>query len=173
MAGRVETTLQILLDHNAWATRELLVCCRKLSDEELDRPFEIGPGSIRSTLTHIVGAMRSWASRIGGQTPPPRTQETLSLDELLRRCDDAATALKETATRVCDEHRLREVMTFQPAGHPEYRMTRAAALVHVTTHGMHHRGQVFNMLRRLGKPIDCDLDPIEWELAERPLDGRA
>jgi uncharacterized damage-inducible protein DinB len=163
----VETTLQILLDHNAWATRELILCCRQLSDEELDRPFEIGPGGIRKTLIHIVGAMRSWASRINGETPPPRTVDSPSTEELLRRCDDAAVALKNTAARVSDEDRLGEVMVFQPAGHPEYRMTRAAALVHATTHGMHHRGQVFNMLRRLGKPINCDLDPIEWELAAK------
>lgn len=163
----METILQISLDHNAWATRELIECCRQLSDEELDRPFEIGPGSIRATLVHIVGAMRSWASRINGQTPPPRPTDSPSMDELLRRCDDAAAALWATANRVSDDNRLGEIMVFQPQGHPEYRMTRGAALVHATTHGMHHRGQVFNMLRRLGKPINCDLDPIEWELAAK------
>jgi uncharacterized damage-inducible protein DinB len=161
----VETILQISLDHNAWATRELITYCRQLSDEELDRPFEIGPGSIRKTLMHIVAAMRAWASRINGETPPPRSADSPSMDDLLRRCDEAAAALKMAAARVNDEDRLLEIMVFQPAGHPEYRFTRGAALVHVTTHGVHHRGQVFNMLRRLGKPINCDLDPVEWELA--------
>jgi uncharacterized damage-inducible protein DinB len=89
------------------------------------------------------------------------------MDELLRRCDEAAVALKISAARVSDENRFNEIMIFQPSGHPEYRFTRGAALVHVTTHGMHHRGQVFNMLRRIGRPINCDLDPVEWELATK------
>ena len=43
--------------------------------------------------------------------------------------------------------------------------TRAAAMVHVTTHGMHHRAQALNMLRHLGVKQDQDFDPVEWELS--------
>src|SRR4051812_3083082 len=167
--ARMERTLDILLQHNAWATCELIGYCRCLSDDELDRPFEIGPGSVRKTLKHVVGAMQSWANRIGGEpvasTAPSPSNE--SIDELLRRCNAAQAALRAAAERVSREGRLDEIMTFQPPGHAEFHFTRASALVHVTTHGMHHRGQVFNMLRQLGKPIARDLDPIDWELATR------
>ena len=38
----------------------------KLSDDAWHRRFEIGPGSLHDTLTHIVGAMFRWADRIDG-----------------------------------------------------------------------------------------------------------
>ena len=31
-----------------------------------------------------------------------------------------------------------------------YRFTRGVALVHIATHGMHHRAQCMNMIRHLG-----------------------
>ena len=48
------------------------------------------------------------------------------------------------------------------------RFTLGAALVHVTTHGMHHRAQCLNMLRHLGVPGISDrlpeIDPLDWQL---------
>jgi uncharacterized damage-inducible protein DinB len=42
------------------------------------------------------------------------------------------------------------------------------ALVHVTTHGMHHRAQCLNMLRHMGVPGISDrlpeIDPLDWQL---------
>lgn len=77
--------LDILLRHDAWATREVLRACSGLTDEQWHRRFEIG-----------------------------------------------------------------------------------AALVHVTTHGMHHRAQCLNMLRHLGVPGISDrlpeIDPLDWQL---------
>ena len=53
------------------------------------------------------------------------------------------------------------------AGHT-HRFTLGAALVHVTTHGMHHRAQCLNMLRHLGVPGVSDrlpeIDPLDWQL---------
>src|SRR4051812_8671471 len=139
--ARMERTLDILLQHNAWATCELIAYCRSLSDDELDRPFEIGPGSIRQTLSHVVGAMERWAKRIGGEAleSPPPSSSNESADELHRRCNAAQAALRAVAERVSREGRLDEVMSFQSPSHPEFHFTRASALVHVTTHGMHHR----------------------------------
>ncbi len=48
------------------------------------------------------------------------------------------------------------------------RFTLGAALVHVTTHGMHHRAQCLNMLRHQGVPGISDrlpeIDPLDWQL---------
>jgi uncharacterized damage-inducible protein DinB len=52
-----------------------------------------------------------------------------------------------------------------------HRFTLGAALVHVTTHGMHHRAQCLNMLRHLGAPGVSDrlpeIDPLDWQLQAR------
>src|SRR5947207_14981747 len=40
----------ILFEHNRWAMRTLLAACGPLSPQQLDQPFEMGPGSVRKTL---------------------------------------------------------------------------------------------------------------------------
>ena len=65
--------LSALLAHNLWATRLILERCRGLSSDQFLRPFPIGPadhGGLHAILTHIIGAMRRWADRIGGATAP-------------------------------------------------------------------------------------------------------
>mgnify|MGYP001407137164 CR=1 FL=1 len=53
-------------------------------------------------------------------------------------------------------------------GSESHRFTVGAAIVHVTNHGMHHRAQCMNMLRRLGRPVNADLDELEWQVAGEP-----
>jgi len=159
--------LTILLRYNHWTTRQILDACVPLDASQFHRKFEMGPGSLHDTLTHIIGAMRRWAERIGDM---PRTDpiedRPHAAEELISMLDRAAADLEASARRVTLEGRLGEVMSFQPAGHPEYRFTRGAALVHVTTHGTHHRAQCLNMLRHLnlGKPLP-EIDPIDWQIS--------
>jgi uncharacterized damage-inducible protein DinB len=48
-----------------------------------------------------------------------------------------------------------------------YTFSKAAVLVHVCTHGMHHRAQCLNMLRRLNIPGMSDKLPdpsaVDWQ----------
>jgi uncharacterized damage-inducible protein DinB len=161
----MDTTLHRLLAHDAWTTRQLLLACRDLPDADLDRSFDMGPGSLRATFDHVIGTMESWADRIGDR--PKRRREpgapSASVDDMLVRLDDAAADLRETAERVCAEGRLEEVMELTYEG-TLYRFTRGIALVHVTTHGMHHRAQIINMLRQLGVAHEIEGDAITWEL---------
>ena len=64
--------LQILLAHDRWATAQILDVCGKLSDEQFHRRFDIGPGSLHDTLTHVLGAMRAWTETLAGAEPRPR-----------------------------------------------------------------------------------------------------
>ncbi|MCA9290281.1 MAG: DinB family protein [Phycisphaerales bacterium] len=160
-------TLDRLIDHNAWANRALLDVARTLSAADLDRVFDIGPGSVRATLTHIVGAMHRWADRIGGR--PLRdsieSNPTRPIDDLVAIHDVTATDLASIARRVRDEGRLDELFDVPISGFDApFRFTRGTAITHVLTHGMHHRAQVRNMLRRLDVAFEPDLDVVEWEL---------
>jgi uncharacterized damage-inducible protein DinB len=141
--------LQILLSHDRWATAQLLDACGSLTADQFHRRFDIGPGSLHDTLTHVVGATRAWTETLAGQDPRPRletdgqrrTPEQLRslLDEAWRQFQAEARRrpLEETVAR-----RTRDGKTLQ--------LTRGAVLTHVTTHGMHHRAQCLNMLRQLG-----------------------
>ncbi len=163
-----------LLGHNQWATGLLLERCRGLTPDRFTQRFDIGPGSLHDTLTHIVGAMRRWADRIEERplrdtiekpgTPRPPA-------ELISLLDDAARDLKSVAHRIVEEDRIDEGFQVTFAGVPKALvLTRGTALVHVLTHGVHHRAQCLNMLRRLGLDDLPDVDAIDWEIQSR---GRA
>lgn len=171
-AASTPDALDLLLRHNAWATREVLRACESLDDTQWHRRFDMEPGSLHDTLTHIVGAMFRWADRIDG---PPRalrpsiedsTQRTPA--ELLALLGEAATDLDASAARA-RQRGLDTVARVTFAGTP-FHFTLNAMLVHVTTHGMHHRAQCLNMLRRLEAPgiSDAlpDIDALELDVLD-------
>jgi uncharacterized damage-inducible protein DinB len=161
------STTHRLLQHNVWATRTLLERCRALTPEQFRQRFDIGPGSLHDTLRHVVGAMYRWSDRIAGRpvresierASQPRTPE-----ELLVLLEQAHRELEEVALRVEREGRCDEPMQAEFRPEP---FTRGTAIVHVLTHGMHHRAQALNMLRRLGVADLPALDAVEWEVRTR------
>ena len=166
----MERALHILLSHNAWATRRLVEACATLPAEQFHRRFDIGLGSLHDTLLHIVGAMQRWSDRISGaqlRPSPEAEKRPRSAGEVLELLDaaerDLATAARAASTGPGLDSRI--TVTFP--GEAPMVFTRAAALVHVTTHGMHHRAQALNMLRQLGCSdlVDC-LDVLDWSLAQ-------
>lgn len=151
--------IHILLAHNHWATRNVLDACAKLTDEQLDREFEMGLNTVRATMTHVLGAMRGWGDllaqreqrdRLESQGPMTPVQMLESLDEL------GADILASIDSKPLDEQLSGE------RGGKTYTFTRGAVLTHVTTHGMHHRAQVINMLRHLGVEPVPPSSVMEW-----------
>lgn len=159
--------ISIMLESNAWATGVLLESCGGLSPEQFHRRFEIGPGSIHDTLRHVIGAMLRWADRIGGTPLRPSIEvpeKRSSIAELREALKLAVQDLRATVDRVSAAGAWHETIEFTIPDVTTYRFSRAAALVHVVTHGVHHRAQVMNMRRQLGLPsLEVDLDPVEWE----------
>lgn len=160
-------TFHVLLEHNAWATAVLIDDAARLTAAQFCLRFDIGPGSLHDTLRHIVGAMWRWADRIGAQPLRPSIEddpETLPPDALRRLLAGATEELRGVVARVEATQRWEEWMAFPVPEGPTYRFTRRAALLHVLTHGMHHRAQALNIRRRLGlPPLGLDLDVVEWE----------
>ena len=169
--------LNRLLGHNAWTTRQLLERARELSPQQFVQRFDIGPGSVHDTLLHIIDVMFGWADRIAQRPRRPSLQSegngrVQSVDELVALLDAAAEAIETAALAVVNEHRMDEMMSVTFEGR-SWQFTRGTALAHVLTHGMHHRAQLFNMMRRLGAPVDIDGDAIEWEIATRSGEGKS
>ena len=163
--------LKRLLAHNAWTTRQLVQCARALTPEQYVQRFDIGPGSVHDTLRHIISVMFGWADEIADRSRRPSLGSDgkgpiRDVDELLTLLDHAAKELEKTARLIVDRDTMDEIMSVTYEGRT-WEFTRGTALAHVLTHGMHHRAQVFNMMRQLGKPINIDGDVIEWEIAAR------
>jgi uncharacterized damage-inducible protein DinB len=141
--------LQILLSHDRWATAQLLDACGQLTADQFHRQFDIGPGSLHDTLTHVAGAMRVWTETLAGLEPRPR----LEADGQRRTPEQLRSVFEEAWRELSAEARRRpldETVSRTLRNGKTARMTRGAVLTHVTTHGMHHRAQCLNMLRQLG-----------------------
>jgi uncharacterized damage-inducible protein DinB len=154
--------LEILLNYDRWATGEILKACEPLSDEQFHRRFEMGPGSLHDTTTHILGAMRLWTQVMGGVNPAQR----LDQDGVKRKPAELAQLLDTiTADFAKEAHRLAASdMVTRIRDGKTMQFTRGAVLMQVMTHGAHHRAQCLNMLRQSGvKPLPKS-SVVEWTL---------
>jgi uncharacterized damage-inducible protein DinB len=157
--------LDVLLAHNLWANRQLLEACARLTPEQFHQRFEMGPGSLHDTTTHILGAMRGWGDMLAGREQRPRLEGTRRTPaELLALLDGIAADIAASAAA----HSLDGLVTGSRGG-KSYTFARGGVLTHVTTHGMHHRAQCLNMLRHLGVTPLPPSAVVEWMLmVDRP-----
>jgi len=156
--------IEILLTHDRWATRHILQACEKLSSEQFHQRFEMGRGSLHDTTIHIISAMRGWADLLAGRSPRPRPDQDgtqLTPAELLKLLDESA----DEFAKLVHSHPFSEIVSRARDG-KTYSFTRGAVATHVTTHGMHHRAQCLNMLRKLGvTPLPAS-SVMEWTFTE-------
>src|SRR5438093_589662 len=62
--------INTLYDFNRKATEQVLATAEKLTPEQWLADQTAGRGSIRDTLVHLAGGMRSWLTIWGGTLPP-------------------------------------------------------------------------------------------------------
>jgi uncharacterized damage-inducible protein DinB len=91
----------------------------------------------RELLFHIMDGERVWFERIAGRPRATTTTSLLSRDELVRGFQE------NTATyrRLIGEE-LPRVVHFRRDSGEEYHATVQDILLHLFTHGYHHRGQL-------------------------------
>ena len=161
--------LQILLSHDRWATVQILDACGRLTDEQFHRRFEIGPGSLHDTLTHVGGAMRAWTETLAGVAPRPR----LESDGQRRTPEQLRSVLEEAWAEFSTQARRRpldEVVSRTTKDGKTRQYTRGAVVAQVVTHAMHHRAQCLNMLRQLGVTPLPPSSVAEWTwLGDTPM----
>jgi uncharacterized damage-inducible protein DinB len=153
--------LEILLLHDRWATGQILDACGGLSVDQFHRRFEIGPGSLHDALTHIVGAMRAWTETLAGVEGRPRLEgdgERRTVEQLRVLYAEAWEAFAFEARR----RPVEEMVTRRTRDGRSIEMTRGAVVVHVATHGVHHRAQCLNMLRGLGVRELPGVGVVDW-----------
>jgi uncharacterized damage-inducible protein DinB len=149
----------ILLAHDRWASRQILEACSKLTPEQFHQRFEMGPGSLHDTTTHIIQAMRLMSDLLAGREVRPRLEpaEHRTPGQLLALLEETA----DDFGQLVRSHPLEGIVTRERGG-KTYSFTRGAVATHVTTHGMHHRAQCLNMFRHLSvKPLPPS-SVMEW-----------
>jgi uncharacterized damage-inducible protein DinB len=159
--------LDILLNHDQWATKQILLTCEKLNPEQFDKTFEMGPGSLRATTTHIISAMMTWTDSLAKRPARPRPDQSNvphAAADLIKMLNDVATEFAGIARA----HPLEEFVTRERNG-KVFNFTRGSVITHVATHSMHHRAQCLNMLRHVGVSPLPQVSVIEWvRLSDNP-----
>jgi uncharacterized damage-inducible protein DinB len=157
---------QILLAHNHWANIGFLNAAKTLSHDQFHQRFDIGPGSVHDTLSHVLGAMHRWTRALNAQemlTDPRFETPQRTPDQLIA----LAHSLNDDLCRVAAAHPTEESVTAPRNGIP-LTFPRSVILTHVTTHGVHHRAQCANLFRRLGVTSIPPSSVIEWSRTLTP-----
>ena len=149
-----------LLGHDTWTTRQLLEACRGLSDEALDRRFEIDHGSLRETFAHLIGNIEAWTDLMTGSPIDHATGE--SIDALLDRLSVASREFAHLARTIVAEGREDDCFV-DTLDSPPVKKTFGGAIGHVLTHNMHHRAQIMFLMERVGLVDHIEGDLLTWE----------
>ena len=142
-------TIRCMIEHQAWANRELLNAVRASGADNRDA---------LKLFRHLLMAEQVWLSRLngGGITRFSLWSDDAGLDEI-----EAMIEINESqyATYLSGlkEERLDEVLTYANQSGKVFRQKIRDILVHVALHGQYHRGQVNRALREAsGEPASLD-----------------
>lgn len=155
--------LDRLLEHDRWATRQLLDVCRDLPDAQLDQAFDIGRRTLRETLDHLIISVRFWTGWMAGEPVGWEQEVHRSITEMIERHERFYEAFAVLARRVHDEGRLDDTFV----DHFGSRMTFGGAILHVILHGAEHRTEAVHILARLGVPDPPEVDHGLWDFERR------
>ena len=152
-----------LLGHDVWTTRQLLLRCRGLTDEQLDRDFDIGHRTVRATLMHVIRNVEVWSDLMAGHSiREDQGSNGRSVSALTARLDCAAADFA-TITRAIAQRAGWDQKWVDKLDDPPTEKTYGGAIAHVITHSMHHRAQLLYLLRRLGVEDLPEGDVLSWE----------
>jgi len=137
-----------------WARGRVHAAAAELSDESLDRTFEIGMGSVRATLLHIRTAEQWWFENwtLGPGRLFPPSDARVPVAEIARLFEETRTARDRFLDGLTDADLLRPTTAMPRPG--VYRtFPLGVTMLQLCCHGTHHRAQVLNMFRQLGAPV--------------------
>jgi uncharacterized damage-inducible protein DinB len=154
--------LDRLLKHDRWATDQLLVMSRGLTDAQLDQEFDVGHRTLRETFQHMIFNIEAWTDIIEGQPMQVERGEPslAALSDRHQRAHDEFAAL---ARRVRADDLMEETFV----DHFGERMRYGGAIVHVVLHNAEHRTEALHILSRLDLPEVPEVDHGLWDHVSR------
>ena len=156
----IDGHLDVLLAHDSWATDQILSAMRALSDEQLDRPFEMGLGSLRATIIHMIDAIGGWHTALVGTNDYQPLDPKASVDAIAGKHATVSRAIASLGKAGPVGDVMRASRATRSISAP-----RGVLVTHFLTHGTHHRAQALNMLRRLGVQSLPQSSVMQWAVA--------
>lgn len=158
-----------LYRYNLWANDKVLRLCDGLTDTQLDAPRQMGFGSLRNTLFHILAAEEVWVERwkLIPWRPFPTDAGGMGLREIAERLH----AVDEARRALIDQERdsqWQRIVEYKDSKGNSYTNRLNGLLLHVANHGIHHRAQALSYLKQYGKTVPGGIDYIFFRFA-RPV----
>jgi len=155
-----------LFHYSAWANSKLFRLCESLTDEQLDQHREMGFGSLRNTLFHILAAEEIWYERwtLAPSRPIPTDAAGMSIREIelrLQHLDQQRRELMQTE----QSNQYCRVIEYRDAKGNPWSNPLLELVMQVLNHGVHHRAQALNYLRSFGQTLPGGIDYIFWRFA--------
>ena len=144
-------TIRTLLDYTDWSNRRLLECAGPLTDEQLDREMQIGPGSMRRTLLHIYTGEFVWLRRWRGEAETRWPDESIKtpVDQIASDLEANIREREAFLARLFDAD-LARVQPYRDSKGNVFQAPLGEMLMQGVMHSKHHQAQGCNILRRLG-----------------------
>ncbi len=153
--------IERLLGHGRWFTVQFLEAALPLSDEQLDREFDIGHRTFRKTAIHMVNVIEGETARIRGVPAAERLPETASIADTLERHKIAYAAFEDAARAIVDAGEARQNATYvDNYGIPQ---SYGGTVLFVITQNVVRISELRHFLVRLGVEDLLEGDVQEWE----------
>ena len=152
MDRAIDGELLRLVEQSVWANRRWIDFVYARPDPET-RPREL--------LSHVIFGERVWFERIAGEQATRATFLDLGKDELLRGLEE-----NRRTYRALIASRLDDVIHFTRASGEAYHARVVDIVLHLLTHGYHHRGQLAAHYARAGGPYP-GTDHIDYLIENR------
>jgi len=151
---------------NDWAREKLFRLCDGLTDEQLDRPRELGLGSLRATLFHVLAADEIWLDRWTNapSRPFPLDPAGIPLAEIEQRLKDVSNRRQQLIDRERANGWSR-VVAYRDMRGNEHARQLDGLLLHVANHTIHHRAQALNYLKEFGRTAAVGIEYLFYKLA--------
>lgn len=152
-----------LYRYNIWASDRIFAAAGKLPEEQFSTPLDFlaydQPRSLRTILTHMLGAEWIWRQRaMLGISPKslPGEEEYPDLKTMYARWREEAEEMRYAIAGLTSA-RLAEPVTYTTTGGNTWTTPLGQILTHVVLHGMQHRAEAALALTRMGaSPGDLD-----------------
>ena len=160
------SVIEDLYRYNDWANGRVFELCRDLPNEQMDAPREIGFGSLRNTLFHILTAEQIWLERwqVVPWRPFPTDSQGMSLEDIEHQLKQIAQARQQMISSERPT-KWQRVVTYKDSRSDEYSHPLDILLVHVANHSTYHRAQALNCLKHFGRTIPVGIDYSLYKLA--------
>lgn len=162
--NELRQTVQLDLRYSEWASRMLLKACSELPLADRNRDLALSHGSVLGTLHHAFVSEEFWTKCLLANEIPPLDQvgaaptpAKLKLEDLEQSWPEVWSGLQRWLDSTADEE-LAQPLLCRISAEKEFPYIRWQLVRHFVNHSTLHRGQVFGMIRSLGKrPPNIDL----------------